>query len=208
MADTPVDFAQGGLCPSILALFWPAADKKTQAVRTRWNPTLAKNAKNGPTSRLKETNGPFTTNAKVVMSSMAHPILLYDGVCGLCNRLNQFVLRRDLAGMFRFASLQSALAARILARHGADAADLDTVYVVVNPDRPDEHLLARSDAVIFVLKRLGGFWRFMGFLLRLNPRFLRDWGYRIVARNRYRFFGRSETCFLPGPENRGRFLDV
>jgi predicted DCC family thiol-disulfide oxidoreductase YuxK len=139
---------------------------------------------------------------------MAHPILLYDGVCGLCNRLNQFVLRRDPAGIFRFASLQSALAIRILARHGADAADLDTVYVVVNPDQPDENLLARSNAVIFVLKQLGGFWRFMGFLLQFNPRFLRDRGYRVVARNRYRFFGRSETCFLPSPENRDRFLDV
>ncbi|MGD0759191.1 MAG: DUF393 domain-containing protein [Candidatus Sulfotelmatobacter sp.] len=75
---------------------------------------------------------------------MAHPILLYDGVCGLCNRLNQFVLRRDPAGIFRFASLQSALAIRILARHGADAADLDTVYVVVNPDQPDETPLSSS----------------------------------------------------------------
>ena len=139
---------------------------------------------------------------------MTHPILLYDGVCGLCNRMNQFVLRHDRAGVFRFASLQSALAARVLARHGADAADLDTVYVVVNPDQPDEHLLARSDAVIFVLKQLGGFWGLTGFVLQFKPRFLRDWGYRVVARNRYRFFGQSETCFLPSPENRDRFLDV
>ena len=139
---------------------------------------------------------------------MTHPILLYDGVCGLCNRMNQFVLRHDRAGVFRFASLQSALAAGILARHGADAADLDTVYVVVNPDQPDEHLLARSDAVIFVLKQLGGFWGLTGFVLQFKPRFLRDWGYRVVARNRYRFFGQSETCFLPSPENRDRFLDV
>ena len=139
---------------------------------------------------------------------MTHPILLYDGVCGLCNRMNQFVLRHDQAGVFRFASLQSALAGRILARHGADAADLDTVYVVVNPDQPDENLLARSEAVIFVLKQLGGFWGLTGFVLRFKPRFLRDLGYRVVARNRYRFFGRSETCFLPSSENRGRFLDV
>jgi len=139
---------------------------------------------------------------------MTHPILLYDGVCGLCNRMNQFVLRHDRAGVFRFASLQSALAGRILARHGRDAADLDTVYAVVNPDQPDEHLLARSDAVIFVLKQLGGFWGLTGFVLRFKPRFLRDLGYRVVACNRYRFFGRSETCFLPSSENRGRFLDV
>ncbi len=139
---------------------------------------------------------------------MTHPILLYDGVCGLCNRLNQFVLRRDPAGIFRFASLQSALAARILSRHGADAADLNTVYVVVNPDQPDEHLLVRSDAAIFVLQQLGGSWGLTAFLLRLSPRFLRDWGYRVIARNRYRFFGRFETCMLRSPENRDRFLDV
>jgi predicted DCC family thiol-disulfide oxidoreductase YuxK len=139
---------------------------------------------------------------------MSHPILLYDGVCGLCNRLVQFILRRDPEGAFRFASLQSGLAGRILARHGDDASDLDTVYVVVNPDRADESLLARSDAVIFILKQLGGFWRFVGFLLRLKPRFFRDWGYRMVARNRYRVFGRYETCMLPAAEYRDRFLDV
>jgi predicted DCC family thiol-disulfide oxidoreductase YuxK len=139
---------------------------------------------------------------------MTHPILLYDGVCGLCNRLIQFVLRRDPAGIFRFASLQSGLASRILARHGADAADLDTVYVVVNPDQPEEYLLARSDAVIFVLKQLGGFWGVCGFVLQFKPRFLRDWGYRIVARNRYRVFGRFETCMLPSADQRDRFLDV
>jgi predicted DCC family thiol-disulfide oxidoreductase YuxK len=137
-----------------------------------------------------------------------HPILLYDGVCGLCNRLNQFVLKRDPAGIFRFASLQSGLAGRILTRHSADAADLDTVYVVVNPDQPDEHLLARSDAVIFVLKQLGGFWGLAGFVGQFKPRFLREWGYRVVARNRYRVFGRFETCMMPSPEYRDRFLDV
>jgi|SRR5579863_1971925 len=139
---------------------------------------------------------------------MTHAILLYDGVCGLCNRLNQFVLRRDPGGIFRFASLQSALAARILARHGKDPADLDTLYAVINPDQPDEVLLARSDAAIFVLKQLGAFWRFFGSLLQVMPRFLRDRGYRMLARNRYRIFGRFETCMLPAPENRDRFLDV
>ena len=168
---------------------------------------------------------------------MSHPILLYDGVCGLCNRFVQFILQRDAAAVFRFASLQSPLAARILTRHGADPADLDTVYVVVNYDLPDEHLLARSDAVIFVLKHLGArneeavqpwarpdlkprskdsnatptpslaFWRLAGSILSLIPLPVRDCGYRIVARNRYRIFGRYETCILPTPEHRDRFMD-
>ena len=75
-----------------------------------------------------------------------HPIVLYDGVCGLCNRFVQFILLRDRNAIFRFASLQSALAARILARHGANPTDLDTVYVVINHELPDECLLPRSDA--------------------------------------------------------------
>jgi predicted DCC family thiol-disulfide oxidoreductase YuxK len=139
---------------------------------------------------------------------MPHPILLYDGVCGLCNRLVQFILRRDPAGSFRFASLQSPLASRILARHRADARDLDTVYVVLNVHAPDESLLVRSDAVLFVLAQLGGLWRALALVLKLLPHFLRDFGYNIVARRRYRIFGRSETCILPALENRDRFLDI
>jgi predicted DCC family thiol-disulfide oxidoreductase YuxK len=142
---------------------------------------------------------------------MPHPILLYDGVCGLCNRLVQFILRRDTDAVFRFASLQSPLAGRILARHGAHAADLDSIYVVVNYDLPDESLLPRSDAIIFILSQLRApkntLLRVAGFLLSLVPRPLRDWGYRIVARNRYRVFGRSESCILPAAESRDRFMD-
>jgi predicted DCC family thiol-disulfide oxidoreductase YuxK len=110
--------------------------------------------------------------------------------------------------VFRFASLQSPLAARILARHGADARDLDTVYVVVNCDGPEESLLMRSDAVLFVLAQLGGIWGAAAFLLKILPRALRNFGYDAVARRRYRVFGRSETCMLPAPENRDRFLDI
>lgn len=148
----------------------------------------------------------------IAPDSPAHPILLYDGVCGLCNRLVQFVLRRDPAGVFRFAALQSPLAGRILARHGRDARDLNTLYVVVNAEQVDELLLPRSDAVIFILLRLEGtgrsFWRLAGFLLQLVPRALRDWGYGVVARSRYRMFGRYDACPLPSEETRSRFLDL
>lgn len=138
---------------------------------------------------------------------MPPPILLYDGVCGLCNRFVQFVLRRDRNAVFRFASLQSALAARILGRHGADASDLDTVYVVLNHELQEERLLSRSAAVIFVLRELGGPPRFSASLLQLLPRFLRDACYNAVARYRYRIFGRSEVCTLPCNQDHSRFLD-
>jgi predicted DCC family thiol-disulfide oxidoreductase YuxK len=139
---------------------------------------------------------------------MSHPILLYDGVCGLCNRFVQFTLRRDRNATFHFAWLQGALAASILARHSANPTDLDTVYVVVNYELPDEYLLSRSQAVLFVLGQLGGFWRPVASLLQLLPKFLRDAAYNAIARNRYRIFGRSEVCVLPNDLDRSRFLDV
>lgn len=162
--------------------------------------------------------------------SDTHPVLLYDGVCGLCNGLVQFILRRDPNGVFRFTSLQSELAGRILERHGMNARDLDTVYLVLNYERAEESLLARSDAVIFVLRHVGSaalrsarpgltpgstqassttelsFLRIAGFLLQIIPRFVRDWGYGMIARDRYRVFGRYDTCPLPSQDTRDRFL--
>ena len=138
---------------------------------------------------------------------MPAPILLYDGVCGLCNRFVQFALRRDRRTLFRFASLQSALAARILARHSLSPTALDTVYIVLNHELPDEALLTRSDAVVFVLQQLQGFWRAAAFLVHLLPRFLRDAAYNALARHRYRLFGRGELCTLPCDLDHSRFLD-
>jgi predicted DCC family thiol-disulfide oxidoreductase YuxK len=138
---------------------------------------------------------------------MSHPIVLYDGVCGLCNRLVQFILRRDRDAVFRFAKLQGALATSILARHGANPNALDTFYVVVNRDLPDESLLSRSEAVLFVLKKLPGLWRSAAFLSQLVPKFLRDAAYNVVARYRYGIFGRVDFCPLPREQDRARFLD-
>jgi len=138
---------------------------------------------------------------------MTHPILLYDGVCGLCNRFVQFILRRDRNAIFRFASLQSPFAARILASHVVNPTALDTVYVVLNHDLPNESLLSRSDAAAFVLQQLGGPWRPAASLLQLLPKFLCDAAYNAVARHRYRIFGRSEVCALPSDADHSRFLD-
>ena len=169
---------------------------------------------------------------------MPHPILLYDGMCGLCNRFVQFVLRHDPGGVFRFASLQSPMAERIVQQHVGNSAGLATVYVVVDYELPGERLLSRLDAVIFVLKQLAAAaelrlpgqaaacpepaegaavparptprpkrWRLAAKALELVPATLRDWGYGVVARNRYRIFGRYDSCLLPAPENRERFLD-
>jgi len=138
---------------------------------------------------------------------MSKPILLYDGVCGLCDRLTQFLLKRDKHDRLLFASLQSEFAAVILNRHGKDAHDLDTVYLVKDYDQPDEVLLSRSDAILFVLSELGGVWKLTS-VGRVLPRWLRDRLYNLVARNRYKVFGKHETCMLPEPKHRRKFLDM
>ena len=136
-----------------------------------------------------------------------NPILFYDGVCGLCNRAVQFVLKRDGEDRFRFASLQSNFAAEVLRRHGASPQQLDTVYVLLDRGEPGERLLVRSNAAIFVLQTVGLIWRVMGALLHALPRWLRDPGYNLIARNRYQIFGKYATCPLPQEQDRHKFLD-
>ena len=138
---------------------------------------------------------------------MSNPIVLYDGVCGLCNRLTQFLLKRDHKDRLRYASLQSEFAGAILKRHGKDVHDMDTVYVVRDYQEPSEVLLARSDAILFLGTQLGSVWSLAG-LAKVLPRWLRDRVYNLVARNRYRVFGKYESCMMPDPQYRQKFLDV
>lgn len=136
------------------------------------------------------------------------PIVLYDGVCGLCNRLVQFLLKHDKHGRLRFASLQSDFAAKALQRHGIDPKDLDTLHVIENYEQPDERVLQRSNAILRAGRELGGLWSVSSAAAKVIPRPLRDVFYRFVARNRYRVFGKYDTCMLPEPNQRSRFLDV
>lgn len=132
-------------------------------------------------------------------------VVLYDGVCGLCNRLNQFLLKRDRHDLFRFASLQSDIAAELLQRHGANAIDLDTVYVIVDYGKPNERLLSRSDAIVHVLRQLGGVWSLAG-AGEILPKSLRDAFYNVVAANRYRVFGKYDVCLMPEERYKQKFL--
>jgi predicted DCC family thiol-disulfide oxidoreductase YuxK len=138
----------------------------------------------------------------------SNPIVLYDGVCGLCNRMIQFILRHDSQDRFRFAALQSDLASQILRRHGATAEDLDTVYVVLDRGLREERIVSRSDAAVAVLRELGGGWAALGVLLGVLPLGLRNWGYNLVARNRYRTFGKYDSCPIPSVKDRQKFLDI
>jgi predicted DCC family thiol-disulfide oxidoreductase YuxK len=141
------------------------------------------------------------------MRDTAHKaIVLYDGVCGLCNRTVQFLLKRDRHDRLRFASLQSDFAATFLKRHGMDHQSLDTVYAVLNYGQAGETLLAKGDAVLFFARAIGGVWS-IGGLGRIVPRATRNWLYDFVARHRYQVFGKSETCMLPDPKQRPKFIE-
>ncbi len=127
-------------------------------------------------------------------------VILFDGVCDLCNGFVQFVIARDPARRFRFASLQSDAAQRCL--EGADiAADVPDSIVLLEEGR----LFTRSTAVLRIARRLRFPWS-LAFALIVIPRPVRDWFYDVVARNRYRWFGTRETCMIPTPELEERFL--
>jgi len=131
-------------------------------------------------------------------------IILFDGVCNLCSGVVRFVIARDPRAHFRFAALQSDAARRACAEVGATppaAVDPDTIIVIA-----DGRALERSDAALAIASRLPFPWPMFG-VFRILPRALRDWLYRLVARNRYRWFGKSDTCVMPTPELRARFLE-
>jgi predicted DCC family thiol-disulfide oxidoreductase YuxK len=132
--------------------------------------------------------------------SPSGPILLFDGVCNLCNGSVRWVIARDPAAQFRFASLQSEAGRALLAEHGLPPDAMDTVVLVDGKAH-----WRKSDAALELLRRLGGIWGFLS-LLRLVPRALRDPPYDLIARNRYRWWGKRDECWLPTPELRARFL--
>lgn len=126
-------------------------------------------------------------------------ILFFDGVCGLCNKAVDFVLARDQAGTIKFAPLQGDTARQLLTP--ADLADLNTMVFWV-----DGQSYRKSAAAVRILWRLHWGWRVTGTILWLIPLPLRNLGYTLVARNRYRFFGKKETCRMPSAAERLRFL--
>lgn len=127
-------------------------------------------------------------------------IVVFDGVCVLCSGWVDFLLRHDRRKQFRFAAMQTESGRALLAGNGLDPDDpLSFLLIDAKGARTD------SDAVLALLTRLGWPWRAAG-VLRLLPRALRDRGYRWLARNRYRWFGKKEACYLPDAETRDRFL--
>ena len=129
------------------------------------------------------------------------PLILFDGVCNLCNAWVRFVVRRDPAAIFRFAAQQSPIGQTIIKEHLSNASQLSTVILI-----EDNAIYRESDAVLQILARLTPPWSWTA-LLRIIPRPPRDACYRFIVRHRYQWFGRTEACQIPPEDMRSRFVE-
>ncbi|MDZ7933659.1 MAG: thiol-disulfide oxidoreductase DCC family protein [Emticicia sp.] len=126
--------------------------------------------------------------------------ILFDGVCNFCNASINFIIDRDSKGIFKFAALQSEVGQELLKKFGLKTADFDSI-VAIEGDK----VYQKSDAALEIARRMDGIWKGLYFL-KIIPAFLRNPVYDLVARNRYRFFGRTDACRIPTPELKARFL--
>jgi predicted DCC family thiol-disulfide oxidoreductase YuxK len=129
-------------------------------------------------------------------------IVVFDGVCNLCNWVVQLIIRHDPDGYFQFASLQSEAGKTLLESHGVSTVQPESVVLV-----RDGRVFTMSDAALEITRDLG-FPLSMLYPLIVLPKGFRDWVYKIVARNRYRWFGRRDACMMPTPDLKRRFLDA
>ncbi len=127
------------------------------------------------------------------------PVVLFDGVCKLCNRSVNFILRIDRKGRLKFASLQSNYGRTILTTHGRHTDPMDTMMLLEG-----NRLSTKSTALIRMAHYMGGVWP-LAKLTLIIPRFMRDALYDVLARNRYSYYGKYDTCPLPDPEFEDRF---
>lgn len=129
-----------------------------------------------------------------------NPVLLFDGVCNLCNGSVQFIIKHDKKALFRFASLQSTVGGYYLKQYGLPPEQRDTVVLIYN-----NIAYTQSDAVLQIAYLLGGWWQYARYL-RFLPLAWRNWAYCVVAKNRYRWFGEKAQCMIPNPDIKERFI--
>jgi predicted DCC family thiol-disulfide oxidoreductase YuxK len=131
---------------------------------------------------------------------MDNPVILFDGVCNLCNGAINFVLRHDKKGIFRFASIQSEAGQQLLAANGIDASELNSFFLVEKGK-----VYKKSAAALRVVNYFAWYWKELQILI-IVPYFLRDAIYDFVATNRYKWFGKRDQCMVPTPDLQKRFL--
>ena len=130
-----------------------------------------------------------------------HPIILFDGVCNLCNQWVQFVIKRDSRALFRFASLQSDTAGILLRKHNYEDQPLQSVILLMNGN-----LYTESTAILHIVRQLRGPIQLIA-CFQVVPAFIRNPIYRFIALNRYKWFGKQTSCMLPTAETKMRFLN-
>jgi predicted DCC family thiol-disulfide oxidoreductase YuxK len=129
-------------------------------------------------------------------------IILFDGICNLCNSAIQFVIKRDKKNLYRFAPLQSDTAKALLQERGIDTSKIDSIILI----DPNTAYYTKSSAALEIGKTFGGGWRLIG-VFEWVPGPVRDWVYDLIAKNRYRWFGKQNECMVPTPELKAKFLD-
>ena len=137
-----------------------------------------------------------------MLQDLKHPVILFDGVCNLCNASVQYVIEHDPTHQFRFGALQGRLGQELLQHFQLPASDFNSFVLL-----QDGKLFTKSTAALKVLKQLKGGMSWMYYPLIVVPIFIRDFFYSIIARNRYKWFGREESCWLPTPELMTLFYD-
>lgn len=131
---------------------------------------------------------------------MEHPIIFFDGVCNLCNSFVQIIIKLDKKAVFRFTSLQSEIGVSLLEKYRLETTRLETVVLI-----HQGKLFTHSDVVLEIALIFGGFWKIF-YLFKIVPKSVRDFIYNWIAKNRYLWFGKKESCWLPTDELRARFL--
>lgn len=135
------------------------------------------------------------------MEDLRHPVILFDGVCNLCNASVQFIIRHDKKQIFRFAALQSAFGQRVIENFNLTDKNIDSVILFEN-----NSVQLKSDAALSIAKQLGGIYSLL-YVFIIVPKFIRNSVYDFIARNRYRWFGKQESCMIPTPELKKLFIE-
>ena len=128
-------------------------------------------------------------------------IVIFDGICNFCNGSVNFIIKRDPKGVFSFAPMQSEIAQELMQKHKIEKEELDTFLLFKNGSVYD-----RSDAALEITRNLTGFWHLFQ-IFKILPKAIRDGLYNLFARNRYALFGKRDSCMIPAPEIRKRFIE-
>ena len=131
---------------------------------------------------------------------LTHSIILFDGVCNLCNEAVNFVIKRDTGNVFKFTPLQEKQGVLLLKTHAVDTQKLDSIVLIEN-----EKVYVKSSAALRIAKKLSNLWPLF-FVLLIIPSFIRDGVYDFIAKNRYKWFGKKEQCMIPTQGLREKFL--